>query len=197
MSSKCTPLLGGAVPTLKMLIVQWDELSRLVPWCAPFISAGLRCAKKYYQHMGEICAYIIAMCRLIWFNWNIAQFDICSCKPNYLVHVDHAILDWWGEGFGTQGSCGHGLSFPVTAWGLILILYRWRIIRSGCLKHAQLPHPPTRWWPILFTHIMLQSPNYECHTKGQWSANCWTRTGYISHNWGCNRYWSIGILECK
>ena len=68
MSGECIPLLGSAVPTFETFVVQWDMLSELVPWCTPFIYAGLDCAKTYYERMGKTHAYIIAMRKLILFN---------------------------------------------------------------------------------------------------------------------------------
>ena len=69
MSGKCTPLLGSVVPIFEMLIAQWEALSKLVPQCAPFLEAGLECARSYYKRMGNSCAYIVAMRKsVIWFN---------------------------------------------------------------------------------------------------------------------------------
>ena len=93
-SGERTPLLGSVVPIFEMLIAQWDALIKLVPRCAPFLDAGLACARTYYDRMGNTRAYIIAMRKLvIWFNGNMAYFDICSCEPKYPAHVDQATLE--------------------------------------------------------------------------------------------------------
>ena len=64
MSGESTPLLGSVVPMFEMLIVQWDQLSKEVPRCAPFIDAGIECARKYYKRMGSTRAYLISMRKL-------------------------------------------------------------------------------------------------------------------------------------
>ena len=61
MSSKHTPLLGNVVPTFEMFIAQWKALGEQLPRCAPYIDAGLECARKYYKRMGKTRAYTIAM----------------------------------------------------------------------------------------------------------------------------------------
>ena len=61
MSGEHTPLLGNVVPTFEMFIAQWQALGEQLPRCAPYIDAGLNCARKYYERMGKTCAYTIAM----------------------------------------------------------------------------------------------------------------------------------------
>ncbi|KIM64060.1 hypothetical protein SCLCIDRAFT_50902, partial [Scleroderma citrinum Foug A] len=61
MSGERTPLLGNVVPTFEMFIAQWQALGKQLPWCAPYIDAGLNCARKYYERMGKTRAYTIAM----------------------------------------------------------------------------------------------------------------------------------------
>ena len=69
MSGERTPLFGSVVPIFEMLIAQWEALSKLVPRCAPFLEAGLKCARSYYKRMGNSHAYIVAMRKsVIWFN---------------------------------------------------------------------------------------------------------------------------------
>ncbi|KAG9310337.1 hypothetical protein JVU11DRAFT_9467 [Chiua virens] len=63
MLSESTPILGGAIPSFKTLMVQWEVLATNVPQCAPFINIGLEWAEMYYQHMGQTHAYVIAMCK--------------------------------------------------------------------------------------------------------------------------------------
>ena len=68
MSSERTPLLGNVVPTFEMFIAQWKALGEQLPRCAPYIDAGLECARKYYKRMGKTRAYTIAMRKSISFN---------------------------------------------------------------------------------------------------------------------------------
>lgn len=44
-------------------MIQWEELGDKAPFCAPFVKVGLEYAKKYYQRLGEMRAYIVAMCK--------------------------------------------------------------------------------------------------------------------------------------
>ncbi|KAF8547065.1 hypothetical protein OG21DRAFT_1425571, partial [Imleria badia] len=82
MSSENSPVLGGAIPALEILMINWKKLAENAPHCAPFVAVGLEWAWKYFMHMGETCTYIIAMfinptIRLSWIkdHWSISEAE--------------------------------------------------------------------------------------------------------------------------
>ncbi|KAF8137053.1 ribonuclease H-like domain-containing protein [Boletus edulis] len=95
MSSESMPILGGAIPAFKLLMIQWDALCIKAPHCAPFVKVGLDWAQKYYERMGQTRAYVIAMfidptIRLSWIDqqWGTdaaarARADILKLMTEY------------------------------------------------------------------------------------------------------------------
>lgn len=63
MLSESTPVLGWVIPTYELLVIQWEFLDQRAPHCAPFIKVRLEWARKYYKHMGQTHAYVVAMCK--------------------------------------------------------------------------------------------------------------------------------------
>lgn len=63
MSSESLPVLGGALPSFELLMIQWESLATNAPQCAPYLKVGLEWARDYYQRMGQTHAYVVAMCK--------------------------------------------------------------------------------------------------------------------------------------
>ncbi|KIK16503.1 hypothetical protein PISMIDRAFT_42950, partial [Pisolithus microcarpus 441] len=61
MSSESRPVLSKAVPAFEMVILWWRALAKHAPHCGAIINAGLDQAEQYYQQMGCMTAYCIAM----------------------------------------------------------------------------------------------------------------------------------------
>ncbi|RDB18589.1 hypothetical protein Hypma_014780 [Hypsizygus marmoreus] len=57
-----TPVLAGAIPSLKRFMSRWERHAEMVPRLRAPIKLGLKFAYKYYQRMDNTTAYVIAMC---------------------------------------------------------------------------------------------------------------------------------------
>ena len=63
MSAEHTPVLSSAIPLIEMFMSEWEELGDDYPHLQRWTDAGLKSAKKYYNHMDYSKAYAIAMCK--------------------------------------------------------------------------------------------------------------------------------------
>lgn len=63
MSGERTPVLAGTIPALEMLMTKWERLAVKFPEYAPWIEEGLECALKYYRHVDDTRAHVIALCK--------------------------------------------------------------------------------------------------------------------------------------
>lgn len=63
LSGEGTPVLARSIPALEMLMSQWEWMAIHTPDYAPWINQGLECALKYYRHMDDTDAHVIALCK--------------------------------------------------------------------------------------------------------------------------------------
>jgi hypothetical protein len=63
MSGEGTPVLAGTIPALELLMSRWERMALNSPEYAPWIEKGLECALKYYRHVDDTRAYVIALCK--------------------------------------------------------------------------------------------------------------------------------------
>ena len=68
MSGETMPILSGAIPAFEMFMTKWEKLGDVHPHLKPFIQPGLDWAYMYYDRMDHTCAYIIAMCKLVYLS---------------------------------------------------------------------------------------------------------------------------------
>jgi hypothetical protein len=61
-SKEETPVLAGVLPAFEIFITKWETLAKMKPWLKPWIDEDLFWANKYYLHMDQTNAYVIAMC---------------------------------------------------------------------------------------------------------------------------------------
>src|SRR5258708_7192603 len=65
MSAKSMPVLSGAVPSFEIFMSQWEKLHTKYPELKPWVDIGLKWAERYYTHMDDTNAYVVAMCELL------------------------------------------------------------------------------------------------------------------------------------
>jgi len=61
MSGETTPILASVIPTFKLFMTQWEDLSKKHSTLTPWINIGLRYVMKYYGRMDQTRSYIITM----------------------------------------------------------------------------------------------------------------------------------------
>ncbi len=62
MSAESMPVLSEAVPSFEIFMTRWEKLCDKFPKLAPWVNIGLEWAEKYYNHMDDTDAYVVAMC---------------------------------------------------------------------------------------------------------------------------------------
>ncbi len=65
MSAESMPVLSGAVPSFEIFMSQWEKLHTKYPELKPWVDIGLKWAERYYTHMDDTDAYVVAMCELL------------------------------------------------------------------------------------------------------------------------------------
>jgi len=65
MPKEHTPVLSGAIPSLKMFMMVQEQPGEKHPHLARWTDIGIEWATKYYKRMDESPAYVITMCELI------------------------------------------------------------------------------------------------------------------------------------
>ena len=65
MSAESMPVLSGAVPSFEIFMTRWEQLCTKYPELKPWVDVGLEWAQKYYTHMDDTDAYVVAMCELL------------------------------------------------------------------------------------------------------------------------------------
>ncbi len=65
MANEATPVLSGAIPSLKLFTLKWELLADSHDNLQPFIKAGLQKAQEYYAKMDLTCAYVISLGKVI------------------------------------------------------------------------------------------------------------------------------------
>ncbi|KIK20175.1 hypothetical protein PISMIDRAFT_73321, partial [Pisolithus microcarpus 441] len=99
MSSESRPVLSKAVPAFETVILRWQALVKHTPHCGAIINARLDRAEQYYQQMGHMTAYCIAMCTCILFF-----ILMMSLRSSFTV-VDPTIrLTWVDRHWGPKAS---------------------------------------------------------------------------------------------
>lgn len=63
MSNESRPRLSSSIPQFELFMTAWEKKAESTPRLQPFIDIGLEWAKKYYNHMDNTCAYVVAMCK--------------------------------------------------------------------------------------------------------------------------------------
>jgi len=62
MSSESTPVLCDTISAFEKFMMEWEDIKDDTPHLKKYIEPGLECVYKYYVHMDDTWAYIIAMC---------------------------------------------------------------------------------------------------------------------------------------
>ncbi|KAG9315120.1 hypothetical protein JVU11DRAFT_4241 [Chiua virens] len=93
MLGETLPLLSCAVPTFKVVIVQWEHLKISAPYYALFIDIGLVFAKGYYDHMRRTHAHAIVMfidptIHFTWMEMNWKQNEVTRVKGHILELIE-------------------------------------------------------------------------------------------------------------
>ena len=65
MSAHKTPVLSGAIPSFELLMTTWERLGEHHANLKPWTDVGLKWARKYYNHMDDTRAYIVAICEFL------------------------------------------------------------------------------------------------------------------------------------
>lgn len=63
MSGEGTPVLAGTIPALELLMSRWENQVLELPECAPWINKGLEYVLKYYRHVDDTRAPVVALCK--------------------------------------------------------------------------------------------------------------------------------------
>lgn len=67
MSAESTPILSGAIPAFEMFMTKWEKLADEHTKLKPFVQPGLDWTYKYYDRMDQTRAYVVAMCKRIYY----------------------------------------------------------------------------------------------------------------------------------
>lgn len=92
MSGESTPILSGAIPVFEMFMTTWEKLAMKNPKLKPIVQAGLEWAYKYYNRMDHTKAYVVAMCKQIYFLIGPKLTFPCSAKPCGTHELDQASM---------------------------------------------------------------------------------------------------------
>ena len=106
MSAERTPSLSGAIPCFELFMTTWEHLRDNEPRLAPYITAGIDCATKYYRKMDETHAYVVSMCECSWPVSATSQ-PACVLSDSLIPVINPAIrIKWiqkhWGEDYTTR-----------------------------------------------------------------------------------------------
>jgi hypothetical protein len=92
MSGENTPILSGAIPAFEMFMTKWEWVAGKHARLKSIVQAGLESAYKYYNRMDHMKAYVVAMCKQIYFLiWPKLTFP-CSDKPCVAHELDQGSL---------------------------------------------------------------------------------------------------------
>ena len=82
MLAESQPRLSNTVPTFELLMKSWETLAKKIPHLKPWIDHGLGWVYKYYKHMDNKDAYILAMCMYLFFiNFIVSHLQQSLIPP--------------------------------------------------------------------------------------------------------------------
>lgn len=103
MSREQTPVLSGAIPSIKLLMSAWDAMAEAHPHSAilkVYTGVGVSHAQRYYQRIDTSPGYVLAMRELIQvaFKFMIPVIDMTTYGPvlNPMVRICW-ITEMWDD----------------------------------------------------------------------------------------------------